>query len=136
MEQFYYIVPALGLVGLLVMIFKSMWVTKQETGDQKMVDLAKHIADGAMAFLKAEWKVLSIFVVIAAALLAWSGSLIETSSPIIAISFIIGAFFSAFAGWIGMNIATKSNVRTTEAAKTSLAKALKVNSSLLLLQVI
>lgn len=127
MEQFYYIVPALGLVGLLVMIFKSMWVTKQETGDQKMVDLAKHIADGAMAFLKAEWKVLSIFVVIAAALLAWSGSLIETSSPIIAISFIIGAFFSAFAGWIGMNIATKSNVRTTEAAKTSLAKALKVS---------
>ncbi len=127
MEQFYYIVPALGLVGLLVMVFKSMWVTKQETGDQKMVDLAKHIADGAMAFLKAEWKVLSIFVVFAAALLAWSGSLIETSSPIIAISFIIGAFFSAFAGWIGMNIATKSNVRTTEAAKTSLSKALKVS---------
>ena len=127
MEQFYYIVPALGLVGLLVMIVKSRWVTAQDDGDEKMKGLAKHIADGAMAFLKAEWKVLSIFVVIAAIVLAWSGSLVESSSPVIALSFVIGAFFSAFAGWIGMNIATKSNVRTTQAARTSLAKALKVS---------
>ncbi|GAB5556922.1 MAG: sodium-translocating pyrophosphatase [Schleiferiaceae bacterium] len=127
MEQFYYIVPILGLVGLLVMIVKSRWVSSQEVGEEKMASLAKHIADGAMAFLKAEWKVLSIFVVIAAILLGWSGSLVESSSPIIALSFVIGAFFSAFAGWIGMNIATKSNVRTTQAARTSLAKALKVS---------
>ncbi len=128
MEQvFTYVVPALGIVGLLVMAIKSAWVTKQESGDENMNELAGHIAKGAMAFLKAEWKVLGYFVVIAAILLAWSGTLVENSSPIIAISFIIGAFLSAFAGYLGMNIATKANVRTTQAAKTSLKKALSVS---------
>src|SRR3546814_14555420 len=89
--------------------------------------LAGHIAEGAMAFLKAEWKVLSYFVVIAAILLAWSGTLVETSSWVIAISFILGAVTSAFAGYIGMKVATKANVRTTQAARTSLTKALKVS---------
>lgn len=128
MEQaLIYGVPALGLVGLIVMAIKSAWVTKQETGDKNMMELAGYIADGAMAFLKAEWKVLSYFAVIAIILLAWSGMSVETSSPVIAVSFLIGAVFSAFAGYIGMNIATKANVRTTQAARTSLKHALKVS---------
>lgn len=122
-----YFIPVLGLIGILVMIIKSRWVTKQDAGDANMQELAGHIANGAMAFLKAEWKILSYFVVIAAVLLAWSGTLSPYSSWVIAISFIIGAVTSAFAGYIGMNIATKANVRTTQAARTSLAKALKVS---------
>jgi K(+)-stimulated pyrophosphate-energized sodium pump len=122
-----YLIPVFGLVGILVMAIKSAWVTKQETGDASMNELAGYIADGAMAFLRAEWKILSYFVVVAGLLLAWSGTTVATSSPIIAISFVIGAFLSAFAGYLGMRIATKSNVRTTQAAKTSLAQALKVS---------
>jgi K(+)-stimulated pyrophosphate-energized sodium pump len=122
-----YLIPVFGLIGILFMIIKSAWVTKQETGDASMNELAGYIADGAMAFLRAEWKVLGYFVVVAAVLLAWSGTTVATSSPVIAISFIIGAFLSAFAGYLGMRIATKSNVRTTQAAKTSLAQALKVS---------
>lgn len=122
-----YFIPVLGLIGILVMIIKSKWVVKQDAGDANMQELAGHIANGAMAFLKAEWKILSYFVVIAAILLAWSGTLSPYSSWVIAISFIIGAVTSAFAGYIGMNIATKANVRTTQAARTSLAKALKVS---------
>jgi K(+)-stimulated pyrophosphate-energized sodium pump len=128
MEQmFIYVVPLLGIIGLIVMAIKSSWVTKQETGDENMVELAGHIAKGAMAFLRAEWKILGYFVVIAAIILGWSGTLVETSSPVIAISFIIGAVLSAFAGYMGMNIATKANVRTTQAAKTSLKNALNVS---------
>jgi K(+)-stimulated pyrophosphate-energized sodium pump len=128
MEQaLIYLVPALGLVGLFIMAVKSAWVTKQPTGDKNMVELSGYIADGAMAFLKAEWKVLSYFAVIAGIVLAWSGTLVPTSSPIIAVSFLIGAFFSALAGYIGMKIATKANVRTTQAARTSLKHALKVS---------
>ncbi len=127
MDNIIYLVPALGIFGLIIMGIKSAWVSKQETGDETMNELTGYIADGAMAFLKAEWKALSYFVVIAGLLLAWSGTTVETSSPVIAISFVIGAFLSAFAGWIGMNIATKANVRTTQAARTSLEKALKVS---------
>ena len=88
MEQaLIYMVPALGVVGLIVMAIKSAWVVKQDTGDQNMVELAGYIADGAMAFLRAEWKVLSYFAVIAAIVLAWSGTLVETSDPTIAIFF-------------------------------------------------
>ncbi|EAZ80839.1 sodium-translocating pyrophosphatase [Algoriphagus machipongonensis] len=122
-----YLVPALGILGLIVMAVKSAWVTKQETGDETMMELAGYIADGAMAFLRAEWKVLSYFAIIAMILLGWSGMMVETSSPVIAISFLIGAFFSAFAGYIGMRIATKANVRTTQAARKSLKQALKVS---------
>jgi K(+)-stimulated pyrophosphate-energized sodium pump len=121
-----YLIPALGILGLVVMAYKSAWVTKQPTGDANMVELAGYIAEGAMAFLKAEWKVLGIFAVIAASILAWSGTLIPTSSPVIAVSFIIGAVFSATAGYFGMKIATKANVRTTQAARTSLKGALRV----------
>ncbi|HVF47199.1 MAG TPA: sodium-translocating pyrophosphatase [Pyrinomonadaceae bacterium] len=128
-----YSIPALGILGLLVMAIKSAWVTKQDAGDAKMQELAGYIADGAMAFLKAEWKVLSIFVVITAALLAYSGTIHEIngrqihSSWVIAIAFIVGAVFSATAGFIGMKVATKANVRTTQAARTSLKQALKVS---------
>ncbi|MFN4235034.1 MAG: sodium-translocating pyrophosphatase [Bacteroidia bacterium] len=122
-----YLVPTLGIIGLIIMAVKSAWISKQDAGESNMQELAGYIAKGALAFLKAEWKILSYFVVIAAVLLAWSGTTVETSSPIIAISFIIGAVFSAFAGYIGMNIATKSNVRTTQAARTSLSKALQVS---------
>ncbi len=122
-----YVVPALGLVGLLVMIAKSSWVSKQSAGEANMRELAGYIADGAMSFLKAEWKIMGYFVIIAAILLGYSGTLVEHSSPVIAIAFVIGAVLSALAGYIGMRIATKSNVRTTEAARTSLVKALKVS---------
>ncbi len=132
-EYVIYLAPALGILGLIVMAIKSSWVAKQDAGDAKMQELAGYIADGAMAFLKAEWKVLSIFVVFAAVLLAYSGTVHEVngkeihSSWIIAVAFIIGAVFSATAGYIGMKVATKANVRTTQAARTSLAKALKVS---------
>lgn len=128
-----YLAPALGILGLLVMAYKSAWVSKQDAGDPKMQELAGHIADGAMAFLKAEWKVLSIFVLVTAAILAYSGTIHEVngrqihSSWVICIAFIIGAVFSATAGFIGMKVATKANVRTTQAARTSLKQALKVS---------
>ncbi len=121
-----YLIPALGIFGLVVMAVQSAWVSKQATGEENMVELATYIANGAMAFLKAEWILLTYFAIVAAALLAWSGTLVETSSPVIAISFLIGAVFSATAGYFGMNIATKANVRTTQAARTSLKDALKV----------
>jgi K(+)-stimulated pyrophosphate-energized sodium pump len=128
-----YVIPALGLIGIIVMMIKSAWVSKQDAGDKNMQELAGYIADGAMAFLKAEWRVLSVFVVFTAALLAYSGTVTEIngvalhSSWIISISFIIGAVFSATAGYIGMKAATKANVRTTQAARTSLKQALKVS---------
>jgi len=126
-KNFIYVAPFLGVIGLIFMFLKSSWVSKQNPGDKKMVELSDHIAKGAMAFLVAEWRVLSVFSVIAASLLAWSGTLVETSTPYIAVSFLIGAVFSALAGYFGMNIATKANVRTTQAARTSLAKALRVS---------
>jgi K(+)-stimulated pyrophosphate-energized sodium pump len=132
-DSIIYLVPVLGIIGLIVMAIKSAWVSKQDAGDKNMQELAGYIADGAMAFLKAEWKVLSIFVVFAAALLAYSGTIHEVngihihSSWIISVAFIIGAVFSATAGYIGMKVATKANVRTTQAARTSLKQALKVS---------
>lgn len=132
-EYVIYLVPALGILGLVVMAIKSAWVSKQDAGDEKMQELAGYIADGAMAFLKAEWRVLSIFVLFTSVLLAYSGTIHEVngkqihSSWVISIAFIIGAVFSATAGYIGMKVATKANVRTTQAAKTSLKQALKVS---------
>ena len=123
-----YIVPFLGLIGLIVMFIKSSWVSRQDPGDKKMIELSSHIAKGAMAFLMAEWRVLAVFAVFAAVVLAWSGTFEQANShPMIAGAFLIGAFFSALAGYFGMNIATKANVRTTQAARTSLPKALKVS---------
>jgi K(+)-stimulated pyrophosphate-energized sodium pump len=122
-----YYIPVLGLIGLVVMIGKAIWVNKQDAGEKNMQELAGYIASGARAFLKAEWRVLAVYAVIAAVLLGWSGTLVPHSDWVIAVSFVIGSFFSAFAGWIGMNVATKANVRTTQAARTSLAKAFKVS---------
>jgi len=122
-----FLIPAIGLLGLLITAFKSAWVSKQDAGDPKMQELAGYIAQGAMAFLKAEWRILGVFALIAAIFLGWSGTLIPESSPVIAVSFIIGALLSGLAGFIGMKIATKANVRTTQAARTSLAKALNVS---------
>jgi K(+)-stimulated pyrophosphate-energized sodium pump len=132
MENITTLIPLLGLVGLVVMIVKALWVNKQDAGDANMVELAGYIARGAQAFLRAEWRVLSVFVVVAAILLGWSAEIelegrAEHSDWLIAIAFVIGAVFSAFAGWIGMSIATKANVRTTQAARTSLKKALAVS---------
>ena len=126
MEYLIYAVPVLGLLGLLVMIVKAKWVNKQDAGDSKMQEIASHIREGAMAFLSAEYRVLAIFVVVAGALLALVSTLVESTHIFIVVAFVIGAFFSALAGNMGMRIATAANVRTTQAAKTSVAKALKV----------
>ena len=119
------VVPILGVLALLYTFWRSSWVTKQEVGSERMARIAKNIADGAMAFLKAEYRVLSIFVVAVAILLGISGNT-EGSSPLVALSFILGAICSALAGFIGMRVATKANVRTTNAARTSLGRALEV----------
>ncbi|NNC34898.1 MAG: sodium-translocating pyrophosphatase, partial [Croceitalea sp.] len=118
--------PAFGVLGLLYVIIKSGWVSKQEVGDAKMARIAKNIADGAMSFLKAEYKILSVFVAAVAILLFFKGSNEEGSHGMVALSFIVGAICSALAGFIGMKVATKANVRTTQAARTSLGKALEV----------
>jgi len=120
-----YVLPLLGVLGLLYVIWKSAWVSKQDAGTDKMKKIAGHIAEGAMAFLKAEYKVLSVFVACVAVLLAFTANS-ETSSPLVGISFVLGAFSSALAGFIGMRVATKANVRTTQAARTSLGRALEV----------
>ncbi|MEQ8361453.1 MAG: sodium-translocating pyrophosphatase [Cyclobacteriaceae bacterium] len=125
MQRVLYVMPILGLLGLLYVIWKSAWVSKQDAGTDKMKKIAGHIAEGAMAFLKAEYKVLSVFVACVAVLLAFTASS-ETSSPLVGISFVLGAFSSALAGFIGMRVATKANVRTTQAARTSLERALEV----------
>jgi len=127
METILYAIPAFGLAALLYTWIRSAWVTKQPSGNERMRSIARHIADGAMAFLKAEYKVLFYFVVIASVFLGYLGYTGERSHPLIVGAFIIGAVFSALAGFIGMRIATKSNVRTAEAARSSLARALKVS---------
>ena len=129
MEYFFYLVPVFAIIGLIVMAFKAKWVIKQDAGDKNMQELASHIKEGALAFLSAEYRVLIIFVVLAGALLALVSSFIESTSYFIVIAFVIGAFFSALAGNIGMRIATEANVRTTQAARTSLPDALKVSFS-------
>ena len=127
METILYAIPAFGLAALLYTWIRSAWVTKQPAGNERMSSIAHHIADGAMAFLKAEYKVLFYFVVIASVFLGYLGYTGDRSHPLIVGAFIIGAVFSAMAGFIGMRIATKSNVRTAEAARKSLAKALTVS---------
>src|ERR1700761_6753300 len=127
MDKLIYLVPVLGVVGLLYTFIKYSWVSKQDPGSERMQEISQHIAEGAMAFLRAEWKILSYFVIIAAILLALMGSTNPYSHWSIAISFILGAVLSATAGYIGMRSATKSNVRTAQAARTSLAQALKVS---------
>ncbi|MFN3138800.1 MAG: sodium-translocating pyrophosphatase [Allomuricauda sp.] len=118
--------PVFGVLALLYVFIKNVWISKQEVGDEKMARIAKNIADGAMSFLKAEYKILSIFVLCVAVLLYFKGSNEAGSNGMVAISFVVGAICSALAGFIGMKVATKANVRTTNAARTSLGKALEV----------
>lgn len=122
-----YLVPALAVLGLIVMAIKSAWVTKQDAGTDRMKEIAGYVAEGAMAFLKAEYRILAIYVVIAGAGLGWLSQVVESSHILIVAAFVMGCVFSALAGFFGMRIATKANVRTTQAARTSLAKALKVS---------
>jgi K(+)-stimulated pyrophosphate-energized sodium pump len=124
MSIFYY-VPLFGILALLYTLWKSSWVSKQEIGTDKMKNISAHIAEGAMAFLKAEYKVLIFFVICVALLLGLSADN-ELSSPVVAVSFVVGALCSALAGFIGMRVATKANVRTTNGARTSLGKALEI----------
>ncbi|WP_439880207.1 sodium-translocating pyrophosphatase [Pontibacter sp. MBLB2868] len=127
MEPILYAIPAFGLAALVYTWIRSAWVTKQSAGNERMSSIARHIADGAMAFLKAEYKVLAYFVIIASVFLFYLGITGEKSHPLIVGAFIIGAVFSSLAGFMGMRIATKANVRTAEAARTSLSKALRVS---------
>ena len=117
---------AMALFGLAYMLFKKSWVMKQDAGDGKMKEISDHIYVGALAFLNAEYRLLTIFVIISSLALASIAFFMDTTYYIV-FAFIIGAIFSAFAGNMGMKIATKTNVRTTQAAKTSLPNALKVS---------
>src|SRR6186713_3395796 len=127
MDKLIYLVPVMGLIGLLYTFIKFNWVSKQDAGNERMKEISTYIAEGAMAFLKAEWKILGYFVVIVGILLA----VMATTNPhghwLIAGAFVVGAVFSATAGYIGMRVATKANVRTAQAARTSLSKALAVS---------
>jgi K(+)-stimulated pyrophosphate-energized sodium pump len=127
MQYLIYLVPVMALVGLFYTFAKSRWVARQDAGNDRMKEISNYIAQGAMAFLKAEWKILGYFVVIVAILLAVMATANPHSHWLIAVAFIVGAVFSATAGYIGMKVATKANVRTTQAARTSLSKALKVS---------
>ncbi len=127
MMQLLLAVPLMGIIGLLYTLVKYKWVSKQDAGTDRMKEISTYIAEGAMAFLKAEWKILTYFAIIVALLLGIMGSQNDSSHWSIALAFLVGAFFSALAGYIGMKAATKANVRTAQAARTSLAKALNVS---------
>lgn len=130
MENYMIYLPvALATLGLLFMLLKVSWVNKQDAGESKMQFISKSIKEGAMAFLKAEYRILLVFVIIAALALFFVSTMVDTTHWIIVVAFVFGAFFSALAGNIGMRIATSANVRTTQAARTSLPKALSVSFS-------
>ena len=119
-------IPALGVLALLFTWWKTQEINATPEGTERMSKIAASIQEGAMAFLKAEYRILIIFVAGVAALLYWSGSNNENSHSLVAVSFAVGAFCSALAGYLGMKVATKANVRTANAAKDSLGKALEV----------
>jgi K(+)-stimulated pyrophosphate-energized sodium pump len=129
MENFLFLIPIFGIIGLIFMYIKARWVSSQNPGEAKMQEIAKAISEGAMAFLKSEYKILAIYMVIAGTALAILSQNVESSHILIVAAFVMGCMFSALAGFIGMRIATKANVRTTQAARSSLAKALKVSFS-------
>lgn len=126
-EVLLYLVPAFGVLALLFTFAKSSWISRQDAGNERMKEISRYIAEGAMAFLRAEWKILTYFAIIAALLLGVMGASNSNSHWSIAIAFLVGAVFSAVAGYIGMNVATKANVRTAQAARSSLSKALNVS---------
>ena len=125
MNEMYLVIGA-GVIAMLYAFWKTNWINKQDEGTDRMKLIGANIADGAMAFLKAEYRVLIIFVIAVALLLGFANSGKADSSPLIALSFVVGAFASALAGFLGMKVATKANNRTTHAARTGLAKALNV----------
>lgn len=127
MDKLLYLVPVMGAIGLLYTWLKFNWVGKQDAGNDRMKEISTYIAEGAMAFLRAEWKILGYFVVIVGLLLAVMASANPHGHWSIAIAFVVGAVLSATAGYIGMKVATKANVRTAQAARTSLSKALNVS---------
>ena len=122
MEQIVYLIPVAGAVALLFTYLKSTVVAKADPGTDRMKRIAEYITDGAMAFLRAEYRVLAIVVIAVAVLLA----IVYQQSQLIALSFVVGAICSALAGFIGMKVATKANVRTANAARKGLAEALSV----------
>ncbi len=126
MKSLVYLIPVAGILALLYSFIKSKWIKKQSTGNEKMTTISLHIRDGAFAFLKTEYRVLSIFVIVVAVLLGFANAGKADSSWLISVSFVIGAFCSALAGFLGMNAATHANVRTTEAARKGLAPALNI----------
>lgn len=126
MELMLYLFPVVGIVALLFAFIRARWVAKQDQGTEKMKKIAGYIAEGAMAFLRSEYKVLSIFVFLVALILYWINQDASNASPLIALSFVVGAVCSALAGFIGMRVATKANVRTANAARSGLNKALGV----------
>ncbi len=123
----FFLIPLFGLIALLYTLLRSAWVSRQDAGNVRMKKISGHIASGAMAFLKAEYRILTYFVIIVAILLAVMGMSNPSSHWSIGLAFVVGAVFSATAGFIGMKIATKANVRTAEAARFSLARALKIS---------
>lgn len=130
MDSIMIYVPAImAVLGLLFMAVKRSWVLKQDAGDGKMKEISDHIYEGALAFLKAEYRLLTLFVIASSIALAAIAYFVPTTDMLIVLAFIVGAFFSALAGNMGMKIATKTNVRTTQAARTSLPQALKVSFS-------
>ena len=122
-----YMPIAMAVIGLVYVFVKRSWVMKQDAGDGRMKEISDHIYEGALAFLNAEYKLLSIFVIVVSLVLAGISFIVPTSHILIVVAFIFGAFFSALAGNMGMKIATKTNVRTTQAAKTSLPDALNIS---------
>jgi K(+)-stimulated pyrophosphate-energized sodium pump len=127
MDKLIYLVPLMGVIGLLYTFIQFKWVSRQDEGTDLMKQISHYIAEGAMAFLKAEWKILGYFVVIVALLLGFMASTNPNSHWSTSLAFILGAILSATAGYIGMRVATKANVRTAHAARTSLSRALKVS---------
>ena len=127
MTSIIYVPIALSIVGLFYMLVRAQWVRKQDAGNEKMQSISNSIKEGALAFLYAEYRLLLIFVIIASGGLFAISSYVETTSILIIPAFVVGAVFSAFAGNIGMRIATEANARTTQAARESLPKALQVS---------
>ncbi|MFC2170769.1 sodium/proton-translocating pyrophosphatase [Calditrichota bacterium] len=121
-SMFLYVIPAFGVIGLAFALWKSRWVKKQDPGNEYMVEIGGHVRDGAMAFLGREYRVLAIFVIIVAILLALSNWGSSTSSAWIAFSFVVGAVCSGLAGYFGMRVATLANIRTAHAARTGLVQ--------------
>ena len=124
MENLIYLIPISGVTAIIFALWKSSWINKQDPGNEKMQDIGLAIREGATAFIKREYQVLTVFVLVVAALLYWVN--LGNNTPEVALSFVVGALCSALAGALGMRVATLANHRTTQAAQTGLSPALNV----------